>query len=79
MALDLTQHGRGRVGGEAHLTGDIESVDGLHDAHTGNLHEVVEWLAAVGVLGGEGAGERERVLSELGARPQIAMQMDATQ
>ena len=49
VALDLAEHRRRRVGGEAHLAREVEAVDRLHDPDAGDLHEVVERLAAAGV------------------------------
>ena len=79
VALDLAEHRRRRVGGEAHLAREVEAVDRLHDPDAGDLHEVVERLAAVGVAPGERPGERQHLLGQLVARPRVALLVDAPQ
>ena len=79
VALDLAQHRRRRVGGEAHLAREVEAVDRLHDPDAGDLHEVVERLAAVGVAPGERPGERQHLLGQLVARARVALLVNAAQ
>jgi hypothetical protein len=79
VALDLAEHGRRRVRGEAHVAADVEAVDRLHDPHARDLHEVVERLAAARVAAGQRAGERQHLLGELVASPHVPVLMDASQ
>src|SRR4051812_24395914 len=79
VALDLTQDGGRRVGREAHLAIEIEAVDRLHDPDAGDLHEVVDRLAAAGVAPGEGAGQWQHLLGELVAGGLIALLMESAQ
>src|SRR3954471_8261815 len=79
VALDLAEDGRRRVGREAHLAGDVEAVDRLHDPDARDLDEVVERLPAAGVAAGERPGEREHLLGELVAGPHVTVLVDAAQ
>ena len=79
VALDLAEHGRRRVGREAHLAREVEALDGLHDPDAGDLHEVVERLAAAGVAAGERACEGQHLLGELVAGALVARLVVAAQ
>ena len=79
VAFDLAQDGRRGVGGEAHVAREIEAVDRLHEPDAGDLHEVVQRLAAVGVARGEGAGQWEHLLRELIPRAGVGVLVNAPQ
>ena len=59
MALDLADHGRGRVRRELDAAFGVEAVDGLDQADGADLQQVVVRLAAVAEPPGEMLHERE--------------------
>ena len=79
VALELAEHGRRRVGAEAHLARDVEALDRLHDPDARDLHEVVERLAAADVAAGQRACKRHHLLGELVARREVAVDVVAAQ
>ena len=72
VALELAEDRRDRERGERGLALRVEAVDRLQQAERGDLHEVVERLAAALVAAGELAGERQEALDERVARRRIA-------
>ena len=68
VALELAEDGRHGVGGERDPAVGVVAVDGLHEAEVGDLAEVIERLARVAVLNGEGARERHVLLDQALAR-----------
>ena len=79
VALDLAEHRRRRVGREAHLAVEVEAVDRLHDPDAGDLHEVVERLAAAGVAAGQRARQRQHLLRQLVAGGAVAVDVVSAQ
>jgi hypothetical protein len=65
VALDLAGDRGNGEGGEADVALEVEALDRLDEAQRGNLLEVVERLALVGVAACQRAGERQRALDEL--------------
>src|SRR5437764_269353 len=62
VALDLAEDRGGGIGREADLAREVEAVDRLHDPDAGDLHEVVERLAAARVAAGQGPRQRQHLL-----------------
>ena len=72
VALELAQDRRHGERGERGLALRVEAVDRLQQAERGDLHEVVERLAAALVAPGELAGERQEALDQRIARGRVA-------
>src|SRR5205085_202070 len=77
MALDLARDRRDREGREAHVSVEVEAVDRLDEAERGDLLEVVQRLALVGIPPRERACQWKRPLDELPACPFVSVVVPA--
>src|SRR5205085_7436196 len=72
VALDLADHIRGGVRGQADFSLEVVAVDGLEQPDRAYLLDVFERLAATRVAAGKRAHERQVALHELLARARVA-------
>ena len=79
VAADLAEDRRHRVAREREPAVRVPAVDGLDEAHRGDLHEVVERLGGAPVAQGEAAGERHVALDQLVARARVPAAVAAHQ
>jgi hypothetical protein len=68
VALEFTDDGGHRVGGERRLPGGVVTVDGLDQSEGGDLVQVVEGFTASAIAGGQRPGQRQSRLDAAGAK-----------